>query len=121
MADVVALPIAPIEHSIATSSFPKPYSPYKKSSTDTAAPKITNMQLEDEPEPQHPKYSLPEISLVDRYADEPRKLKVAVIGAGLSGIIAGVLLPAKVPGIELAIFEKNAEVVSNDSSIHTSD
>lgn len=59
-----------------------------------------------------PKYHLPEIDLVDRYADEPRKLRVAVIGAGLSGVTAGVLLPAKVPGIELTIFEKNADVVS---------
>jgi cation diffusion facilitator CzcD-associated flavoprotein CzcO len=33
-----------------------------------------------------------------------------VIGAGLSGISAGVLLPAKVPGIKLKIFEKNADV-----------
>ncbi|KAI1858746.1 uncharacterized protein JN550_012496 [Neoarthrinium moseri] len=56
------------------------------------------------------KYSLPEISLVDRHVDEPRKLKVAVIGAGLAGVIAGVLLPAKVPGIELTIFDKNADV-----------
>jgi cation diffusion facilitator CzcD-associated flavoprotein CzcO len=33
-----------------------------------------------------------------------------VIGAGLSGITAGVLLPVKVPGINLVIFEKNADV-----------
>ena len=44
--------------------------------------------------------------------DEVRKLKVVVIGAGLSGLLAGILLPAKVPGIELKIFEKNPAVVS---------
>jgi cation diffusion facilitator CzcD-associated flavoprotein CzcO len=33
-----------------------------------------------------------------------------VIGAGLSGINAGILFPAKVPGIDLTIFEKNADV-----------
>jgi ribulose 1,5-bisphosphate synthetase/thiazole synthase len=43
--------------------------------------------------------------------DDIRPLKVAVIGAGLSGVIAGSLLPAKVPRIQLTIFEKNAEVV----------
>lgn len=58
------------------------------------------------------KYHLPEIPLVDRYVDEPRKLRVTVVGAGLSGVIAGVLLPAKVPNIELTILEKNADVVS---------
>ena len=33
-----------------------------------------------------------------------------MVGAGLSGITAGVLLPIKVPGINLVIFEKNADV-----------
>lgn len=47
-----------------------------------------------------------------RYIDNVRELKVAVIGAGLSGINAGILLPAKVPGIKLTIFEKNSDVVS---------
>jgi hypothetical protein len=32
--------------------------------------------------------------------------------AGLAGINAGILLPAKVPGIQLTIFEKNEDVVS---------
>lgn len=40
--------------------------------------------------------------------------QVAVIGAGISGITAGVFLPVKVPGIDLTIFEKNADVVSSD-------
>jgi heterodisulfide reductase subunit A-like polyferredoxin len=44
--------------------------------------------------------------------DHVRKLRVAVIGAGLAGINAGILLPAKVPGIELTIFEKNNDVAS---------
>lgn len=69
-----------------------------------------------EPEPGSPplshKYQLSEISLVDRHVDEPRSLRVAVIGAGLAGVIAGVLLPVKVPGIDLTVFEKNADVVS---------
>ncbi|EUC42260.1 hypothetical protein COCMIDRAFT_29073 [Bipolaris oryzae ATCC 44560] len=46
----------------------------------------------------------------DRCIDDVRPLRVAVVGAGLSGIIAGILLPAKVPGIELTIFEKNDDV-----------
>ncbi|KAJ4298153.1 hypothetical protein N0V90_006052 [Kalmusia sp. IMI 367209] len=44
------------------------------------------------------------------HIDNVRTLKVAVIGAGLSGINAGILLPAKVPGIDLTIFEKNHDV-----------
>lgn len=56
-------------------------------------------------------YDNPHLSLVDRFIDEPRSLRVAVIGGGLSGILAGVLLPKKVPGIQLTIFEKNADLV----------
>jgi hypothetical protein len=44
--------------------------------------------------------------------DDYRELRVAVVGCGLSGISAGALLPIKVPGIKLTIFEKNADVVS---------
>ncbi|KPM38154.1 hypothetical protein AK830_g8413 [Neonectria ditissima] len=55
-------------------------------------------------------YDNPRLTLVDRFIDEPRSLRVAVIGGGLSGILAGVLLPKKVPGIKLTIYEKNADL-----------
>ncbi|OCL01577.1 FAD/NAD(P)-binding domain-containing protein [Glonium stellatum] len=42
--------------------------------------------------------------------DDVRELRVAVVGAGLAGITAGILLPAKVPRINLTIFEKNSDV-----------
>lgn len=52
-------------------------------------------------------------TLEDRAVDDVRPLRVAVIGAGLSGILAGILLPAKVPNLQLSIFEKNLDVVSS--------
>lgn len=55
------------------------------------------------------------LAIVDRYIDEPRSLKVAIIGGGLAGILAGVLLPAKVPRIQLTIYEKNEDLVSKTS------
>lgn len=42
--------------------------------------------------------------------DHYRELKVAVIGGGLSGITAGILLPKKVPNVKLTILEKNSEL-----------
>ena len=57
-------------------------------------------------------YPKSRIGLIDRFVDEPRPLRVAVIGGGLSGVLAGILLPAKVPGIQLTIFEKNNDFVS---------
>lgn len=60
-----------------------------------------------------PSYPKSRLELVDRFVDEPRKLRVAVIGGGLAGILSGCLLPAKVPGVELVIYEKNPDFVSS--------
>jgi hypothetical protein len=62
-------------------------------------------------------YPKSRISLEDRFIDEPRTLRVAVIGAGLAGVTAGILLPAKVPSIDLVIYEKNEDVVRNPLSL----
>lgn len=60
-----------------------------------------------------PSQNLTAFSLDEPTIDDVRPLRVAVIGSGLSGVLAGVLLPAKVPNIQLTIFEKNHEVVSS--------
>lgn len=52
------------------------------------------------------------LELPDHHIDDVRSLRVSVIGAGIAGINAGILLPAKVPKIQLTVFEKNEEVVS---------
>ena len=57
-------------------------------------------------------YPASNFQLENHPIDEVRSLRVAVIGAGLSGVLAGILLPIKVPGISLTIFEKNSDVVS---------
>lgn len=59
-----------------------------------------------------PSYPKSRLTLIDRFIDQPRELRVAVIGGGLSGILAGILLPAKVPNIKLTIYEKNHDLVS---------
>jgi NAD(P)-binding Rossmann-like domain len=53
------------------------------------------------------------VHLEDRFIDEPRPLRVAVIGAGLAGVTAAILLPAKVQNIDIVVFEKNDDVVRN--------
>ncbi|KIW67339.1 hypothetical protein PV04_06602 [Phialophora macrospora] len=58
----------------------------------------------------HERYPVSELTLPDHHIDDVRSLKVVVIGAGLSGILAGILLPAKVPKIQLTILEKNEDV-----------
>ncbi|KAE8325961.1 hypothetical protein BDV39DRAFT_177726 [Aspergillus sergii] len=52
----------------------------------------------------------PAFELEDHPIDEVRNIKVGVIGAGIGGITAGILLPAKLPGLDLRIFDKNADV-----------
>lgn len=57
-------------------------------------------------------YPKSRLELLEHFIDEPRPLRVAVIGGGLAGILAGILLPPKVPGIKLTIYEKNNDLVS---------
>lgn len=57
-------------------------------------------------------YPVSDLKLEDRCIDDFRPLRVAVIGAGLSGILSGILLPLKVPEIQLTIFERSRDVVS---------
>jgi hypothetical protein len=54
----------------------------------------------------------PELVLEEHPIDKIPSIKVIVVGAGISGINAGILLPAKVPGIELVILERYPDVVS---------
>ncbi|KAJ5760458.1 hypothetical protein N7520_007614 [Penicillium odoratum] len=51
-----------------------------------------------------------EFSLEEHPVDEVRPIKVGIIGAGLTGVSAGILLPAKLPGLDLRIYDKNADV-----------
>jgi hypothetical protein len=60
----------------------------------------------------HERYPVSALTLPDHHIDDVRSLKVVVIGAGLSGILAGILLPVKVPKLQLTILEKNDDVVS---------
>ena len=55
-------------------------------------------------------YPKSNLQLEDRFIDEPRRLRVAVVGAGLAGINAAILLPIKVPSIDLVVYEKNNDV-----------
>lgn len=53
----------------------------------------------------------PPLVLEQHPIDEIPSLKVIVVGAGLSGITAGILLPEKVPGIDLVIYERTSDIV----------
>ena len=59
----------------------------------------------------HELYPISDLELPDHHIDDVRSLRVMVIGAGLSGIVSGIMLPAKVPQIQLKILEKNDDVV----------
>ncbi|KAL3482110.1 hypothetical protein BJX99DRAFT_268504 [Aspergillus californicus] len=52
----------------------------------------------------------PSFQIEEHPIDDVRPIKVGVIGAGLAGITAGVLLPVKLPGLDLRIYDKNADV-----------
>ncbi|KAH6900819.1 hypothetical protein B0T10DRAFT_393890 [Thelonectria olida] len=52
----------------------------------------------------------PALALEDHPIDERPPFRVIVAGGGISGITAGILLPAKVPGIDLVIYERNDDI-----------
>ncbi|KAL3465598.1 hypothetical protein BJX64DRAFT_285204 [Aspergillus heterothallicus] len=74
-----------------------------KTQTPAAEPQVVTQQAS------HAK-DMPAFQIEEHPIDEVRPIKVGVIGAGLSGITAGVLLPAKLPGLDLRIYDKNADV-----------
>jgi hypothetical protein len=45
-----------------------------------------------------------------RAVDNLRPMKVIVLGAGMSGIIAGVFFPRQIENLELVIYDKNADL-----------
>lgn len=45
-----------------------------------------------------------------RAIDDPRPLRVVVVGAGISGILATIRLRDAISPLELVVYEKNAEV-----------
>lgn len=73
----------------------------------------TNYHIDNNPiPPVQPQASpKPHFELEEHPIDEFRDIKVGVLGAGLAGITAGVLLPAKLPGLDLRIYDKNPDVV----------
>ncbi|KAL2876602.1 hypothetical protein SGCOL_008180 [Colletotrichum sp. CLE4] len=42
--------------------------------------------------------------------DEHQTVRAIVVGAGISGITAGILLPAKVPNLDLVVYERNKDL-----------
>lgn len=48
--------------------------------------------------------------LEDRSIDDARPLRVVVIGAGISGILACIRFVQRIPNLELCIYEKNADI-----------
>lgn len=58
------------------------------------------------PPPAHP------LDLEDHPIDNNPPLKAIVIGAGISGINAAILLPIKVPGLQLVVYERDSDLVS---------
>ena len=75
--------------------------PFLKAETSDASETALNNS-----EPVRPPFKLEEHPI-----DEVRPMKVGVIGAGLAGVTAGILLPAKLPGLDLRVWDKNTDVV----------
>lgn len=54
----------------------------------------------------------PHFLIEEHPIDEHQSVRAIVVGAGISGITAAILLPAKVPNLNLVIYERNNDLVS---------
>lgn len=105
----VEAPLIDLTSSVTENGYPPslaggPQAPFK----DNVSVEVQGSVVEEEP-------AKPAFELEEHPIDEVRPIKVGLIGAGLTGITAGVLLPNKVPGLDLRIYDKNADVVSLDT------
>ncbi|EFX06597.1 flavin-binding monooxygenase [Grosmannia clavigera kw1407] len=79
------------------------------SSTPHASPSLSSTDSLPSPASSTDSVPNPDLTILERNIDDPRTLRVIVIGGGITGVTAGILLPAKVPNIELTIYEKNRD------------
>lgn len=49
-------------------------------------------------------------AIEERSVDEARPLRVVVIGAGISGILACIRFVQRIPNLDLCIYDKNADI-----------
>lgn len=49
-------------------------------------------------------------SIPARSIDDARPIKVIVIGAGISGVLASILLPQRIKNLDLTIYDKNPDL-----------
>lgn len=59
----------------------------------------------------------PPLELEEHPIDVPPSIKAIVVGAGMAGILAGILLPRKVPGLQLSILERNDDIVCSSAHL----
>jgi hypothetical protein len=91
--------------------------PIKDSSYSARAPSVTVKSTSSDIESDHLEKT--RFGIEEHPIDVVRQIKVGIIGAGLAGITAGVLLPAKLPGLDLRIYDKNADVVRQITTLYS--
>lgn len=97
-----------------------PQSTYIAQATELLkGPSVTIKSALDEVKPNNSASVRTHFKLEEHPVDEVRPIKVGIVGAGLSGITAGILLPAKLPGLDLRIWDKNAGVVGANISLQS--
>jgi hypothetical protein len=91
---------------------PLALSPVKDATITTEVKPLTA----PETRPQDGDKTKPRFVIEEHPVDQVRDIKVGIIGGGMAGVTAAVLLPAKLPGLDLRVYEKNADLVGQHQS-----
>ncbi|TVY28748.1 putative sterigmatocystin biosynthesis monooxygenase [Lachnellula hyalina] len=72
---------------------------------------ILKAEIQPKSKPKAPLRTIfPHLEIEEHAIDDTPPLKAIVVGAGIGGINAGIILPQKVPGLDLKIYEKTSDV-----------
>jgi hypothetical protein len=95
-----------------TVEFGKPTASPTSAFKPNYSPKLQS-EIQPKSKPKAPLRTIfPPFQIEEHVIDEAPPLKAIVVGAGISGINAGILLPQKVPGLDLTVYEKTSDIVS---------
>ena len=76
--------------------------------TSRSSPDVASVRIENDVSG---KVEWNPLEIEEHPIDSAPRIKAIVVGSGIAGINAAILLPTKVPGLDLVIYERSSDIV----------